>query len=188
MAVPGRLHSVEAPCMPALQTRGRTNSPPPSAPRSAEGGDLLIYGCHFGAGTTGRLAVQALARATGADVAASDDLTGNAALGGDWDLEVTEGDVAVQPLATLQEGFTGVLQSDYSEYTPTNIRVGVYTNTLTFQWEIAHPDGRVMYHDNFRLEYRIAGTGKAFEYGGRTTQSRAKHVHRERGLHRRPGA
>ena len=138
----------------------------------AEDGDILIYGCNFGTGTTGRLAVQALARATGADVAASDDLTGNAALGGDWDLEVTEGNVAVQPLAALREGFAGVLQSDYSEYTPTNIRVGVYTNTLTFLWEIAHPDGRVMYHDNFRLEYRAAGTGEAFEYGGRTTQSR----------------
>ena len=139
----------------------------------AEGGDLLIYGCNFGAGTTGRLAVQALARATGADVAASDDLTGNAALGGDWHLEVTEGDVTVQPLAALREGFTGVLQSDYSEYTPTNIRVGVYTNTLTFVWEIDHPDGRAMYRGQFRLEYQAAGTGDAFEYGGRTTQSRA---------------
>ena len=139
----------------------------------AEDGDILIYGCHFGAGKTGRLAVQALARVTGADVAASDDLTGNAALGGDWDLEVTYGDVAVQPLAALREGFAGVLQNDNSEYTPTNIRVGVYTNTLTFQWEIAHPAGRVMYHDNFRLEYRVAGTGDAFKYGGRTTQSRA---------------
>ena len=139
----------------------------------AEDGDILIYGCHFGAGKTGRLAVQALARATGADVAASDDLTGNAALGGDWDLEVTYGDVAVQPLAALREDFAGVLQSDYSEYTPTNIRVGVYTNTLTFQWEIAHPDGRAMYRGQFRLEYQAAGTGEAFEYGGRTTQSRA---------------
>ena len=139
----------------------------------AEDGDILIYGCNFGAGKTGRLAVQALARASGADVAASDDLTGNPALGGDWDLEITEGDVTVQPLAALREGFTGVLQNDYSEYTPTNIRVGVYTNTLTFQWEIAHPDGRAMYRGQFRLEYQAAGTGDAFEYGGRTTQSRA---------------
>ena len=139
----------------------------------AEDGDILIYGCNFGAGKTGRLAVQALARASGADVAASDDPTGNPLLGGDWHLEVTYGDVTVQPLAGLREGFTGVLQNDYSEYTPTNIRVGVYTNTLTFQWEIAHPDGRAMYRGQFRLEYQAAGTGDAFEYGGRTTQSRA---------------
>ena len=36
-------------------------------------------------------AVEALALATGADVAASTDLTGAAELGGDWDLEVTAG-------------------------------------------------------------------------------------------------
>ena len=30
-----------------------------------------------------------------------------------------------------------------------------------------------MYHDNFRLEYREFGSEHAFEYGGRTTQSRA---------------
>jgi Domain of unknown function (DUF4347) len=45
--------------------------------------DVLLYGCDFAAGARGRDAVQALANATGADVAASDDLTGAANLGGD---------------------------------------------------------------------------------------------------------
>ena len=49
--------------------------------------DILLYGCEFGAGTRGQTALQALADATGADVAASDDLTGAAELGGDWVLE-----------------------------------------------------------------------------------------------------
>ncbi|MEA1834546.1 Ig-like domain-containing protein [Methylobacterium durans] len=54
-------------------------------------GDLLIYGCDFGAGPKGAEATRLLARATGADVAASDDATGDASLGGDWDLETRMG-------------------------------------------------------------------------------------------------
>ena len=51
-------------------------------------GDILLYGCNVGVGDEGRAFVDALATLTGADVAASDDLTGSAALGGDWVLEV----------------------------------------------------------------------------------------------------
>jgi ELWxxDGT repeat protein len=53
--------------------------------------DILLYGCNVAAGAVGRSFVDGLAQVTGADVAASDDLTGNAALGGDWDLEVKTG-------------------------------------------------------------------------------------------------
>lgn len=58
----------------------------------AEGADILLYGCKVGAGA-GKALVDQLAIATGADVAASDDLTGNAALGGDWRLEINSGDI-----------------------------------------------------------------------------------------------
>ncbi|WP_395702134.1 Ig-like domain-containing protein, partial [Aquabacterium sp.] len=53
----------------------------------ASGGDLLFYGCNLAEGDAGAAFVDQLARATGADVAASDNLTGSAALGGDWVLE-----------------------------------------------------------------------------------------------------
>jgi len=53
--------------------------------------DLLIYGCDAGAQAQGRALMDALARLTGADVAASDDVTGAAALGGDWELEFSTG-------------------------------------------------------------------------------------------------
>jgi hypothetical protein len=59
------------------------------------GGDILLYGCDTGAGSSGASFVEQLAIATGADVAASDDLTGSAALGGDWELEVSAGQVEV---------------------------------------------------------------------------------------------
>ncbi len=54
-------------------------------------GDLLLYGCNVAAGSDGQLLVDTLARITQADVAASSDLTGAAALGGDWVLEYQTG-------------------------------------------------------------------------------------------------
>lgn len=47
-----------------------------------ENADLLIYGCNVAQGEVGQAFVQQLAQLTGADVAASDDLTGAAGLGG----------------------------------------------------------------------------------------------------------
>lgn len=58
--------------------------------------DLLIYGCDFAGGEAGARAVALLSEATGADVAASVDPTGAAALGGDWDLERHTGTVEAQ--------------------------------------------------------------------------------------------
>lgn len=79
----------------------------------ADAGDLLIYGCNFGEGRIGSLTVDALAHATGADVSASDDDTGAAGLGGDWDLEVSTGAVEAQSIAV--EEFDGLLELVQSE-------------------------------------------------------------------------
>ncbi|MGD8576276.1 MAG: DUF4347 domain-containing protein, partial [Thiohalophilus sp.] len=56
-------------------------------------GDLLLYGCDLAASSEGQSLVNALARLTGADVAASNDLTGSAEQGGDWDLEYKVGQI-----------------------------------------------------------------------------------------------
>ncbi|SDE74507.1 DUF4347 domain-containing protein [Rhodospira trueperi] len=73
-------------------------------------GDLLLYGCRIGAEDAGQDFLTQLAIRTGADVAASDDPTGAAGLGGDWDLEVTTGAIEATPwTATGVEGFAGVL-------------------------------------------------------------------------------
>ncbi|MCP5303552.1 MAG: tandem-95 repeat protein [Pseudomonadales bacterium] len=73
--------------------------------------DFLIYGCNFGEGKIGQEAAELLAELTGADIAASNDLTGSSALGGDWELEVQTGviesKIVVSTLA--QEAFAGVL-------------------------------------------------------------------------------
>ncbi|MDZ7968223.1 MAG: DUF4347 domain-containing protein [Nostoc sp. DedSLP03] len=50
---------------------------------------LLLYGCEVGQTEQGKAFVQRLSELTGAVVAASDNLTGSTALGGDWELEVS---------------------------------------------------------------------------------------------------
>ncbi|CAN7670491.1 DUF4347 domain-containing protein [Acidovorax sp. LjRoot74] len=70
-------------------------------------GDLLLYGCDVGAGEAGAQFLQALAQLTGADVAASNDSTAGAVRGGDWDLEVTTGQIEATAALDVQalEGY-----------------------------------------------------------------------------------
>lgn len=56
-------------------------------------GDILFYGCNVADTQSGEWLVERIAELSGADVAASDDLTGAAELGGDWDLEFSVGDI-----------------------------------------------------------------------------------------------
>ena len=58
--------------------------------------DLLIYGCDLASTESGQDLIDILALACDCDVAASDDLTGAADLGGDWILEYTVGDVQTE--------------------------------------------------------------------------------------------
>jgi len=65
-----------------------------------DSGDILLYGCDVAQGEIGQAFIEQLAQLTGADVAASTDLTGAAALGGDWVLEAQAGvvEAASEPL------------------------------------------------------------------------------------------
>jgi fimbrial isopeptide formation D2 family protein/uncharacterized repeat protein (TIGR01451 family) len=56
-------------------------------------GDILLYGCDVADGPQGTAFLQAIAAATGADVAGSTDATGVASLGGDWVLEAAVGSI-----------------------------------------------------------------------------------------------
>ncbi len=58
--------------------------------------DILFYGCDVAAGDTGAAFVSALAEATGADIAASTDDTGDANQGGNWVLESKTGDIEAE--------------------------------------------------------------------------------------------
>ncbi len=59
----------------------------------SETGDILFYGCNLAATQNGQALTNTLAQLTGADVAASDDISGHENLGGDWELEYTAGTI-----------------------------------------------------------------------------------------------
>ncbi|WP_189688244.1 cadherin domain-containing protein, partial [Pseudorhodoferax aquiterrae] len=66
------------------------------------GADILLYGCDVASDDAGRALVQGLADLTGADVAASTDATGAAALGGNWLLEMQTGHIEARLAFDLQ--------------------------------------------------------------------------------------
>ncbi|MGL6111744.1 MAG: DUF4347 domain-containing protein, partial [Rubrivivax sp.] len=76
--------------------------------------DLLLYGCETGAGSAGATLVQNLSLLTGADVAASDDLTGSVLLGGDWVLETRAGTIETQLVISdaTQKDWVGLLATN----------------------------------------------------------------------------
>ncbi|MEC4816947.1 MAG: DUF4347 domain-containing protein [Scytonema sp. PMC 1069.18] len=67
---------------------------------------LFVYGCCVAAGDAGGEFITKLHDLTGANIAASANLTGNAVLGGNWNLEVSVGKISNQLLAFAPEVIT----------------------------------------------------------------------------------
>src|SRR5262245_40904783 len=72
----------------------------------ASGADILIYGCDVAEHSDGKALVNALSRLTGADVAASENLTGAATKGADWDLEYRTGGIETPLAISTAEQFS----------------------------------------------------------------------------------
>ena len=89
-----------------------------------ENGDILLYGCNLGSGTIGQDFVTNLSQLTNADIAASDDLTGNRNLGGDWDLEIATGEIEAELMidAATRNIYSSVLETilDFDDFTDTS--------------------------------------------------------------------
>lgn len=77
------------------------------------GGDILLYGCDVAAGDAGAAFVRQLSALTGADVAASENVTGDSRLQGDWTLEFSSGriDSAAAFTAAAQAQWHGTLET-----------------------------------------------------------------------------
>ncbi|ACJ00497.1 conserved hypothetical protein [Rhodospirillum centenum SW] len=101
-------------------------------------GDILLYGCDLGAGTEGDALLAALARGTGADVAASTDATGGTAAGADWDLEKSVGEVGTVSVLTAAADAYGhqlaatTLSPGDIAIIGANMDTGTYANTFAF--------------------------------------------------------
>ncbi len=59
----------------------------------SENGDILLYGCNVASDGTGQEFINSIVSITEADVAASNDVTGNSNVNGDWDLEIQKGSI-----------------------------------------------------------------------------------------------
>jgi Domain of unknown function (DUF4347)/Cadherin-like domain/Bacterial Ig domain len=99
--------------------------------------DILVYGCEFGAGATGARATELLAELTGADVAASINLTGGAA-GADWTLETSTGVIDERSLvaADWNHDLLDIVASDGSN---TGIKNTPVTGNLSSQVTALNP-------------------------------------------------
>ncbi|SDR21756.1 protein of unknown function [Paraburkholderia fungorum] len=88
----------------------------------APGGDFLIYGCDVAEQADGQALVQQVAALTHLNVAASTDLTGSTAVGGDWTLEYQVGDVHTPVLlsAASEQAYDHVLGTTIENYTGVN--------------------------------------------------------------------
>ncbi|WP_138500066.1 DUF4347 domain-containing protein [Nostoc sp. PA-18-2419] len=99
--------------------------------------DILLYGCDVAAGTVGNTFVSRFGQLTGADVAASTDLTGNISQGGNWVLEYATGAIE-SPLAikpSLLNTYNGLLASfDYTNFASTS---GLKLNGSSAQFDTA---------------------------------------------------
>ncbi|WP_013334553.1 DUF4347 domain-containing protein [Gloeothece verrucosa] len=83
--------------------------------------NLLLYGCNVAAGNVGKEFVKKLHQLTEANIRASATPTGNAKLGGNWELEVTVGANCLSSLAFNLESL-----KDYSSVLLTPVLVGTY--------------------------------------------------------------
>ncbi len=74
-------------------------------------GEILIYGCQVASGKEGKEFVRQLHQLTGANIAASETLTGNVNRGGNWNLEVIFGQLksALAFTPEIRASYAGVL-------------------------------------------------------------------------------
>jgi hypothetical protein len=86
--------------------------------------DILFYGCNIAAGDLGQAFVKDISTLTGGDVAASTDLTGNSALGGNWTLEYATGTIETQTSFTDSQinSYQGLLASVFTTETPAEFK------------------------------------------------------------------
>ncbi len=138
--------------------------------------DILLYGCETGKGSRGADLMQAISLLTGADVAASDDVTGNKSIGADWDLERTIGTIDVSLAFSTDNvaGFSSRLDTitAQGENAPNETRNEAFDNDLNTKWldfANANPDTRAswiqyQYDDSVVLSsYTISSANDAPE-------------------------
>ena len=83
----------------------------------AHNADILLYGCDVAQTEHGQQFVDQISQWTGADIASSDDTTGSADLGGNWEFEYKVGDIETDIVfsRTIQSTYSGVFETAPNE-------------------------------------------------------------------------
>ncbi len=118
--------------------------------------DLLLYGCNLAADATGKSLINQIAALTGADVAASIDLTGSSALGGDWELEFSTGRIETSEF--LSDWAQAAYQNVLATYTvtTTNDVVDAGDGVLSLREAIDQANASVGVAD--AIDFSVGGT------------------------------
>ena len=125
--------------------------------------EVMLYGCNVAAGEEGKQFIQDLSDLTGTDIAASCNLTGSAARGGDWNLEFKTGRMkltsAFQP--QVLQSYAGILNVGdglrgeyFANNNFTNSRFTRTDPTVNFNWGKDSPAASI---DKDRFSIRWTG-------------------------------
>ncbi|MBU3071749.1 DUF4347 domain-containing protein [Aestuariicella sp. G3-2] len=120
-----------------------------------DNGDILFYGCNLSAGEVGFEFIERLAGVTAADIAASDNLTGNSRIGGDWVLETEFGVVEVpSAFSSNDPQYAGVLakqtvsqklaEAELSDFSAANKRIELWAGIETLDFTAINQDIRLV--------------------------------------------
>jgi hypothetical protein len=90
--------------------------------------DILFFGCGIAAGESGKSFIDRISYLTDADIAASVDMTGNSAKGGNWNLEYTTGNIETST------PFTNSFISSYQGLLPTFYLSDLTATAATNGW------------------------------------------------------
>ncbi|MEG3435932.1 DUF4347 domain-containing protein [Pannus brasiliensis CCIBt3594] len=126
--------------------------------------DILLYGCNIASGEPGPAFANALATLTGADVAASDDLTGNPLLGGNWTLEFQTGPIEAKPLQANAYG--SILHDDFTEFldkfnrTHTAVKDGSWFDPATWGGKVPESEAGVYIPEGRTVLYNGESTAR----------------------------
>jgi glucose/arabinose dehydrogenase len=137
--------------------------------------DILLYGCDVASTSAGQDFIQQISQLTGADVAASTNLTGNAAKGGDWILETATGTIdhnlaLSQSLQASYDGiFAGFTYNNFSNSTgiATNGNASKPGTTLQLTPDLNTQAGSAFYDTGFQIDANSSfSTQFQFRLGG----------------------